>query len=1719
MKKRVKALLLGVAAVVGFGAFATACDDLTAQDEHKHTYSDAWTYDAEGHWHELTCEDCTETPVKEKHVDNNNDAACDICTYTDHEHTYSEDWTVDCTNHWHAADCGHIVAGDSIAAHVDENADGECDVCKYVIEDIHEHYYASEWTFDNEYHWNAAVCEHKDQISNKAAHELNAAGDCTICGAHVNDVDETNIEAVLAAAVANNYKVAYGDVIAKTEVWDGAGKQTLMNGATDRVHFALGNGQSYLQFTHFDKDGAFSDQKEQWFERLEDNSIFAAELTYGQYELAPISGEEQFLNGYNYLPGSVIASASNDTSTLANMLTALYSQMKAGVRVSNATENYDAETGEYTFSYTYYSENSVMVGGAFFNLEVELFNVAVSFTINDEMIIDKADFSVEVYRDYENDSDLEYDFEIVNEVGIVTSEITLKDTANPSYYIYNVAQTAGERTFTTPYPREALIPTSFEFSYVTDHEFPEAYQWVIHNEEPIEDTLTLQEGTYAYFHLGNILPITASSKFINSSDFTFNFVNKDATSDAKAWYMTPGSVDEMLNGYSAYISCLKLKLRDPGEYTVTIGFGDMVKEFTLIIEGEPKPEVGEDDANNVNVVTTDTYAWGVDLYSYTAEVSGTYTFNIPAGLGFQTKASYDKNGNPQVDFYDNENGTTVTLDIKEGRTLEFYVAAMEKAAWLITVSCVEGDVGEGDVGAEGGEDVGGGEEGGSAITLANIVGTYTSGSNVLVINADGTMSWNSSNHTIIIDGDTISYTLNGNPPYTAPGGMSQYFGYINFGADGKPESFVYNGTTYELTAAAGGEEGGEEGGETEAIALEIGENNVTVTDADRAEGAISATFEVVDAGTYKFVSNSLMVRIYDEDDNMIGTGSAYLEAGSYKIAIITAYTSNAGDYSITVEYSAPEGDDDVNEPDGYLYADEYNDVEVTDAIFDAGYAIYSFTPSENGNYSFTSGDLMVESIMDADGNELTSVAFATYELEVYTEYFVTINTSWVSNAGTYQMYVEYQAPEGHYNNPIALTLDTEITVNYKGDYNYTHFVYYATENGTLTLTVTDVNADMSIAMKGASDVYSLDGVVSLDVIEGCEYIIGVGYDGEYGVEVDVVFTAEFVAGEITLDGSEILPFALELGVNTAMYIDYETVYYIYSATEDGVLTLTAGENTNMWVKSPEYLEPVDGVITIEVYAGDKIFICIETADWSEGEVSVTAALKAAPTAADVTLNVGENAITIEDNTYLTAEVMGLSGDYVVTWDNEDLIVKVDGVQVENGGTFNSPMPYWAVYFMIYTDGYAAATANFTITAVVVPATELVLGDNTVTVTGTNGVPAEFTATEAGDYTITAGTNVVINYQGMYYMPGDVITATLEADAKVEFTVYTEDYSEADVIVTIAKAEAEPEQPAEPAGTKDDPYIVTELPYTITLTDKLDVYVQYTATEDCTLVITRTGGNVNDLPANFENDIAAKTHTGTVTAGQVLLINFYAYSSKTYTISVAAPVEPEPEVPDEPEVPGRDDTLTMSGAGTSANPFVATTLPCVITKDGNHDFYLSYTVAEAGTLKITYVDGALVSELPEGWVKDAANLCYTVPVTAGQVVKMNLWTMRAAGTFVYTIEMLAPETPDVGGDEGGEDEGGNVGNVVTYMSAKHASGRYLKVEIDAENGTMNVIRSNMSGGWDASTSTAVYNYSFDGTTVTVTNVSGQVCTFAWNADGTPATITWGSAMFEGFTVQA
>lgn len=47
------------------------------------------------------------------------------------EHTYAEAWTTDAENHWHAATCEHTEEKGDLAAHADADKDGKCDTCEY----------------------------------------------------------------------------------------------------------------------------------------------------------------------------------------------------------------------------------------------------------------------------------------------------------------------------------------------------------------------------------------------------------------------------------------------------------------------------------------------------------------------------------------------------------------------------------------------------------------------------------------------------------------------------------------------------------------------------------------------------------------------------------------------------------------------------------------------------------------------------------------------------------------------------------------------------------------------------------------------------------------------------------------------------------------------------------------------------------------------------------------------------------------------------------------------------------------------------------------------------------------------------------------------------------------------------------------------------------------------------------------------------------------------------------------------------------------------------------------------------------------------------------------------------------------------------------------------------------------------------------------------------
>ncbi len=160
------------------------CDDCGYEEACEHTFNEEiWKTDAENHWHPATCKHSGQKGSLAAHVDENNDGICEVCEYFDaeHTHTYEEAWTSDANEHWHAADCGHTVVADK-AAHEDANNDGKCDECAYEDPNHTHTFDNTQWETDAGNHWHGATCEHTGAMEDWARHsDEDVNGYCDVC--------------------------------------------------------------------------------------------------------------------------------------------------------------------------------------------------------------------------------------------------------------------------------------------------------------------------------------------------------------------------------------------------------------------------------------------------------------------------------------------------------------------------------------------------------------------------------------------------------------------------------------------------------------------------------------------------------------------------------------------------------------------------------------------------------------------------------------------------------------------------------------------------------------------------------------------------------------------------------------------------------------------------------------------------------------------------------------------------------------------------------------------------------------------------------------------------------------------------------------------------------------------------------------------------------------------------------------------------------------------------------------------------------------------------------------------------------------------------------------------------------------------------------------------------------------------------------------------------
>lgn len=181
---------------------------------HVHSFSSEWSYDEENHFYKATCEhddifdsyeahewdegNISKTPTEE--AEGVKTYTCKICSATrtetiaklSHTHKFATTWSSDPACHWYAATCEHNEEKSSLNPHqwnngditkaATEEAEGEktftCSVCNFSKIEIipvlsHSHTISSDWTFDEQFHWNAADCGKTDHIENKNGHQWN----------------------------------------------------------------------------------------------------------------------------------------------------------------------------------------------------------------------------------------------------------------------------------------------------------------------------------------------------------------------------------------------------------------------------------------------------------------------------------------------------------------------------------------------------------------------------------------------------------------------------------------------------------------------------------------------------------------------------------------------------------------------------------------------------------------------------------------------------------------------------------------------------------------------------------------------------------------------------------------------------------------------------------------------------------------------------------------------------------------------------------------------------------------------------------------------------------------------------------------------------------------------------------------------------------------------------------------------------------------------------------------------------------------------------------------------------------------------------------------------------------------------------------------------------------------------------------------------------------
>ncbi|MBQ8302290.1 MAG: hypothetical protein IJX97_01925 [Clostridia bacterium] len=654
-------------------------------------------------------------------------ASCD-----NHEHTFSDEWTGDAANHWHPASCEHGEVKEGLGAHADVDEDGVCDVC--AMEIGHQHTFVDEWSTDDDNHWKNATCSHTDvkgelslhidddsngscDVCAAHVHKVNAAGYCTHedCGKKIKEIDETSLDELVNAVVAQQGLVNGGHLVYNVEGRSNTGPNYVAS-KNDVVDYLFGkDAYTYAKVLSSAVNAGVSAESklETW------HQLTGPETTFGIYSE---DGGETFamdmpnvdrLNGY-YIALSTLAGDYGVENTLYSLYqAAIDDSVKELEVIPDTAEN--KVTFKYNYKTVLLNATDIAVGDLqgqrVYN--VNYFEVEVTFTYSDEYALTSLDFVIDCYTNdpgtsdvdgfLYKDVDIEYDpetdtFEFVEYVQttdasgntVWVSQPTDKRT--PDTYTLTVTQTLGERTEENPHPKSHFVPESFDL-YATkeEHYNSDGLTTSYELKDLITDKLKVDVGSIVNLYVGNYSPVGTSLHYI-ADQVTLKLYKDGVLVENSDDYLNTTAV--AMFTFSGSLRSFFVVPKVDGFYKLEIYvLGELEKEVSI--------EVGVVDEGNLDlkdnefvVKVTETYAW-TNEYTFTATEAGTYYFYLPAGIGFidadaldaadQTPAT-DDSPDPYFDYQDlgNENGGNFSITLEAGQSIRFYTSAAKRGTYVIS---------------------------------------------------------------------------------------------------------------------------------------------------------------------------------------------------------------------------------------------------------------------------------------------------------------------------------------------------------------------------------------------------------------------------------------------------------------------------------------------------------------------------------------------------------------------------------------------------------------------------------------------------------------------------------------------------------------------------------------------------------------------------------------------------------------------------------------------------------------------------------------------------------------------------------------------------------------------------------------------------------------------------------------------------------------------------